>query len=446
MTDRRRSESRIPELDGLRVLMIAVVSWYHIWQQSWLTPDIRVSSGARSFFRGVLGIDPSLRWLLQSGYVWVDGTVLLSVFLIYLPWAKAKRTGAPLPAAGDFYYRRARRVIPAYYFIILCHVLFIALPWDGYKGDMPWMVKDLVTHLTFTFTRYRETYLGHLTPLGGAAWTLAVLVQGYLLFPLIARGVRKHPVPVLGAMLLVCFGYRAFCLWSAADQFRRLGIPEDYSMVVNQLINFLDVYVIGILCATGFDAARARLERPGRSRGPRRKRLLRESLMTLLFLLSLYALIRMLQVQSRYEEAQLQARQMIYRPVFALCFAGLIMTAPFALLPLRKLLGNPVTRFLAGISMNYYLIHQSVAVHLKYRLKLPWTEYFLSEDFLLDGWYPNQVLDESWQFPYTWLCFGVSLGMAIAVTYLVEKPCAKLFDRIRNRAAKRPADRRARKF
>ena len=30
----------IPELDGLRVLMIFLVSWYHIWQQSWLTPVI----------------------------------------------------------------------------------------------------------------------------------------------------------------------------------------------------------------------------------------------------------------------------------------------------------------------------------------------------------------------------------------------------------------------
>ena len=38
--DKNKKPGRIPELDGLRVLMIFVVSWYHIWQQSWLTQAI----------------------------------------------------------------------------------------------------------------------------------------------------------------------------------------------------------------------------------------------------------------------------------------------------------------------------------------------------------------------------------------------------------------------
>ena len=51
-------KTRIPELDGLRVLMIFVVSWYHIWQQSWLQPLIRID---------FLGIEYSLDWLVRSG-------------------------------------------------------------------------------------------------------------------------------------------------------------------------------------------------------------------------------------------------------------------------------------------------------------------------------------------------------------------------------------------
>ena len=31
---------KIPELNGLRVLLVFIVSWYHFWQQSWLTPSI----------------------------------------------------------------------------------------------------------------------------------------------------------------------------------------------------------------------------------------------------------------------------------------------------------------------------------------------------------------------------------------------------------------------
>ena len=57
---------KIPELNGLRVLLVFIVSWYHFWQQSWLTPSIG---------------SYSLDYLLRAGYMPVDGTILLSGFL-----------------------------------------------------------------------------------------------------------------------------------------------------------------------------------------------------------------------------------------------------------------------------------------------------------------------------------------------------------------------------
>ena len=86
----------IPELDGLRVLMIFIVSWYHIWQQSWLRP--------------IIG-SYSLDYLVRSGYVWVDGTVLMSCFLLFLPWARAMADGTPVPEMKDFYCRRFHNVV-----------------------------------------------------------------------------------------------------------------------------------------------------------------------------------------------------------------------------------------------------------------------------------------------------------------------------------------------
>ena len=416
---------RIPELDGLRVLMIFIVSWYHIWQQSWLAPNIRIDllmlaapfpvfliqSLAPDFLPAAPGFQLSLDWLVRSGYVWVDGTILLSVFLLYLPWAQAKRADGPVPDARGFYYRRARRVLPAYWFIVVMHLVVVALPWNLYRGNLPLMVKDFATHLTFTFTLFADTY--QFTNLGGAAWTLAILVQGYVLFPLIAAGVRKRPVVTLTSMTLVCLGFRAWCLW---------GLKE-YGMIVNQLINFLDVYVLGILCATAFTSLRERFAERKLRRG---FRFLREAGATTLFFGFLAALCRMLKVQAAAGAGgvpALQAAQMMYRPVFALCFAGLIMTAPFALRPLRKILGNPVARFLGGVSMNYYLIHQTVAVHLKTRLQVP---YPVPESFAYG-------VTTQWQRQYTWLCFGVSFMMAVAVTYLIERPGGRLMDRIRNR-------------
>ena len=410
MSERRQ---RIPELDGLRVLMIFIVSWYHIWQQSWLSPAIG---------------SWSLDYLVRSGYIWVDGTVLLSSFLLFLPYAKAMREKGPAPDTRDFYYRRARRILPGYYFIILAVLFGIAIPWKLYTTPQ-FMVKDVATHLTFTFTFFWDTYIA--TPLGAASWTLAIETQAYLLFPLIARGVMKKPVVTLCILCAVCFGFRAWCLWALVD----------YSMVVNQLINFLDVYVIGILAAMAYVRLEAKRTLPAVAvtpdesvteadeasrKGLKQRKYAWQVLATLVFAAGFYGLQQMLRFQARSGNTlTIQMNQMIYRPVYAILFTLLILSAPFALFPLRKLLGNRVTRFLGGISMNYYLIHQTVIVHLK-RLRFPPS---VSDT-------PNMAAEQPWQNQYTLVSFLLSLLLAILVTYAVEKPAARLIDKLR---AKRKA-------
>ena len=144
---------------------------------------------------------------------------------------------------------------------------------------------------------------------------------------------------------------------------------------------------------------------------------------TVLFCAAVFGLLRMIRFQaSSPEYALIQRRQMIYRPAYALLFTALILSAPFSLLPLRKLLGNPVTKFLGGVSMNYYLIHQTVIVHMR-RIGFPASQ---SDT-------PNTVGEQPWQTNYTLLAFGISLALAILVTYLIEKPAARLMDRLRAR-------------
>ena len=395
MSERRQ---RIPELDGLRVLMIFIVSWYHIWQQSWLHPGI-----------GTYSLD----YLVRSGYIWVDGTVLLSSFLLFLPYAKAKRENRPVPDTRAFYYRRARRILPGYYFILLATFCIVALPWKLYDTAQ-FMVKDVATHLTFTFPFFRDTYM--FTPLGAACWTLAIEVQAYALFPLVSRSMMKKPVLTTGVLCAVCFGFRAWCLWALSD----------YSMVVNQLIDFLDVYAAGMLAAMAW----LRLSESQHQPCSRTKRYAWQILFTAVFAVILFCLLQLLRFQSSSGHYVLiQRRQMIYRPLYALCFSGLILSAPFALMPLRKLLGNPVTRFLGGISMNYYLIHQTVVVHLK-RLKFP--------PSVSDS--PNTAGEQPWQNQYTLLAFGISFLLAVLVTYAIEKPAARLLDKLRTRRTAPPPE------
>ena len=383
-----RQQSRIPELDGLRAWMIFVISWYHIWQQSWLTPRI-----------GSVSLD----FLVRSGYIWVDGMILLSAFLLFLPWARQAAGDGPMPDTRQFYLRRVRRILPSYWFILLLTLFAVALPWGLYASPN-YMVKDLATHFTFTFPFFYDTYIA--TPLGAASWTLAIEVQAYLLFPLIARSVLRRPALTLGAITLVSFCFRAWCLWSL----------QDYTMVVNQLINFGDVYALGILSASVY----VRLRRIYAGlQGMKKRRLLWESAATVLFILLIIGLIRLLSIQA-YAGGypQLQARQMTLRPVFALAFAGLTVCCSFCVLPLRKLLGNRITHFLAGLSMNYYLTHQTIVVHLK-RIGFP-----PSADES-----PNTAGEQPWQNQYTALAFGLSLLAALLITYLVEKPAGKWLER-----------------
>ena len=408
-----KQERWIPELDGLRALMIFMVSWYHIWQQSWLTPVI-----------GNLSLDG----LLRSGYIWVDGTVLMSAFLLYRPYARVKLKGGPLPDAEDFYRRRARKILPGYYTLLALTFFLVCLPYGLYDSPQ-YLVKDVFTHLTFIFPFFRDTYL--YTPLGAASWTLAIEVQAYVLFPWIARASLRHPGRTAVCLLTLCFGFRIWCLWSL----------QEFNLVVNQLVNFLDLYVLGCALAVAYEGLKAREEARGR--------LFRGSAWaaTALFLLALWGLWSMLNIQAassvytfqRGFAGQIsrllgmtaptsnypviQRNQMVYRPVIGLLFGVMMLSAPFSLRPLRKLLGNRLTRFLAGISMNYYLAHQTVIVHMR-RIGFPESVHE----------YPNQAGEQPWQTQYTLLAFVLSLAAAILVTYLAEKPLQRWMDRRRKNA------------
>ena len=378
---------RIPELDGLRVLMIFMVGWFHIWQQSWLEPSFEIGG---AWF--------SLDHIVRSGYVWVDATILLSAFLMLLPMARRWAAGGDSGfSTRDFYLRKARRILPGYWFIILVFFFGICLPWDMYYGNGPYIVKDLFTHFTLIFPFWRDTYI--YTPLGAASWTLSVVAQGYLLFPLMIRGLRKRPALTLCAMAGAAFAFRAWCLWGLTD----------YAMVVNTFVNFLDVYALGFLCAMIF----ARLENR-RGRG-----CLWQILATVVFFGCLIGVFELQRVQAYSSfHAELQGRQMILRPAFALGFAGMILSAPFCLRPVRWLLGNRVTAFLAAISMNFYLIHQTLAVHMR-RIGFPASASEM----------PNMAGEQPWQTQYTLLAFGLSLVAAVLVTYLIEKPAGKWLKR-----------------
>ncbi len=386
-----KRQSRIPELDGFRVLLVFIVSWYHIWQQSWWTPRI-----------GSVSLD----FLVRSGYMPVDGTILLSGFLLFLPYARHMVQGEPYPSWRGFYRKRIARIVPAYYAFLLLMLFAVALPWGLYR-NASFLWRDVITHFTFTFTFRADTYMA--TPLGAACWTLAIEMQAYLLFPLLARCAVKKPAYTLAGMTLLGWGWRYACI----------QLLDDYAMVVNQLPSFLDVYALGMGLAILY-VKLSILPREGW------KKALWQGAATVLLALCLVGTYWLLRRQaSSPDYPAIQSGQMIRRFPFVLLLSGIMLSLPFNIRPIRWLMGNRVMGFLAGISMNYYLLHQVVAVHLK-RLGIPAS---VSAN-------PNQAGEMPWQRSYTYLSFGISLVLAILFTYAIEKPCAKFILRKKAKAIK----------
>ncbi|MBQ2952274.1 MAG: acyltransferase [Clostridia bacterium] len=464
----------IPELNGLRVLLVFIVSWYHFWQQSWLTPHVGSTS---------------LDFLVRAGYVPVDGTILLSGFLLFLPHARAMLLGERVPDLRGFYQKRVMRIVPSYYFVTLVMLFAVALPglwsnantsyadqlrwmpqaeleqliggtpvwgdqaalqeaylkawplWKGttpngpamalsermqwvadtyqgdvlqyikdwmgnlsavYYGDKAAMWEDIIRHLTFTQTFDYATYIS--TPIGVASWTIAIEMQAYLLFPLLAWCARRKPLATFGFMMAAALGFRCWCLWSL----------KDYNMVVNQVINFLDVYAIGMASALLYVKLTTLWPKD------RRLQLPLSAAATVIIALAFWGLIIALKAQAGTPQSGLQAGQMVRRPVFALLLAAVTLALPFALRPVRFLFGNRLMGLLAMVSMNYYLFHQNIAVYLKTRLQLPASANYPTPNMISGG--PEQP----WADQYMALCFGGSLLVAIAVTFLVEKPGARL--------------------
>ena len=373
------SAKRIPELNGLRVILVFLVSWYHIWQQSWLRPQIG---------------SYSLDYLVRVGYMPVDGMILLSGFLLFLPYARTMLLGEKMPSVKQFYQRRIMRIVPSYYFVILVTFFLIALPWGLYHSAAQ-RNQDLITHLTFTHTFFWSSYQN--SQIGGVTWTLAIEMQAYLLFPLIARLAMKNAAGTTGFMIAIAWMFRGLCLWQM----------DAYQMVVNQLPNFLDVYAIGILAAIAYVKL---TQLWGKAKRP----ILWEALATVIVLVCVWGIAQIFRAQARSNGIEvIQSGQMMRRTEFALPLAAVIVALPFTVLPLRFLMGNRVMGWLSAISFNYYLVHQTLAVHLR-RLHIPPSVSDL----------PNQAGEVAWQYPYTWLCFGLSLLLATAVTLLIEKPCA----------------------
>lgn len=370
-------------LDGIRALCVLLVGWFHIWQQGWLSPSFTIG---KEYI--------SLDFLLRSGYIWVDGMLLLSGFLLYLPYAQA---GSKMPGVMAFYKRRLIRILPSY---LLCVIPLFIWAWvDGKYPSTLDALKDLAAHLTFTHTLFPFSYLG--SPINGALWTLGVEMQFYLLFPLLARCFRKKPMLTYIGMAAIAFGYRYYVT----------NYQSDTSMFINQLPAFFDVYANGFVAAAAFTALRKKLggEIDGKVK----------AFFTAVAVVCVCLLLQIARAQAASPTYELiRQGQMDRRFSLSAVLACFMVSSAFSLACMRFLLGNSLMRFLSAISFQFYMYHQVLAVKIKEWKILPSTSDT-----------PWSAPDPHWQLWYTVLCFVGAIVLAALITYLFERPLARLLRR-----------------
>jgi peptidoglycan/LPS O-acetylase OafA/YrhL len=154
--------SRLPGLDLLRAIAIVWVMLFH------------------SFLVGGLGDD--FGWLSRFGWMGVDLFFVLSGFLIGSQVLKPLARGGRLDF-GDFYLRRAFRILPALFVVLAIYLTVPAFREE--PGMQPWWQFATFTVNLLIDYQHNKAFSN--------AWSLCVEEHFYLLFPVLAWWLTRRP-------------------------------------------------------------------------------------------------------------------------------------------------------------------------------------------------------------------------------------------------------------
>ena len=170
---------RMPGLDLLRAVAVVWTMLFH------------------SFLVGGLG--EHWAWAQRYGWMGVDLFFVLSGFLIGSQVLKPLHAGERF-AFGDFYLRRAFRILPAFFAVLALYLL-----WPDFReapGMEPcWKFVGFFMNLSIDYTN--NTAFSH-------AWSLCVEEHFYLLFPLLALAMLRRPSAKV--FVAVCVFIVAMCI------------------------------------------------------------------------------------------------------------------------------------------------------------------------------------------------------------------------------------------
>jgi peptidoglycan/LPS O-acetylase OafA/YrhL len=277
----------------------------------------------------VIGTEP----FTAGGSLGVEMFFYLSGFVLFLPYARAMLEGTAFPTLGHFIDRRAIKIIPSFYLVVLISGLLLYQPASAID-DIP---REIFRHLAFVHPFWHESLYSISSPL----WSLGIEVQFYVLFPAIAACMRRWPMVTFG--FLVAIG-ESFRIWLAST-----GYNNDIYWVP-QLPGQIDLFALGMISAYGYTRFRVyRLDR----------RVSAAATMVAIVSLSIgMAMVKNLyDVTVAFGTGAHFAWHSDHRLVFGAVMAALTLSSLFALPIWRSIIANPVLIWFSVISYNLYLWH-----------------------------------------------------------------------------------------
>ena len=178
--------------------------------------------------------------ILYAGWIGVDLFFVISGFVIALSVLLGmERSGTP-GFVRDYARHRLARIVPLYYLTMLLCITFVDTINFWQVQHSGWRTKNTITHLLFI----HNWFLPYSGTINGAAWSLGVEMQFYVLIALVlAFWPKNRALPLALAGIAIAVPWRAFSFYNwQGDAFPIMHACQ-------QIIGTLDAFFMGAAIA-----------------------------------------------------------------------------------------------------------------------------------------------------------------------------------------------------